>query len=86
MINDAGVQVRINGHLFARHRVQGESCDHLGDTPSTLCDHDEVDDHQDQEDDETDYIIACDDEFTKGLNDLTRRVGAGVTLHQHHSG
>ena len=86
MINDAGIQIRIDGHLFAGHRVQRESCDYLRDTTGTFCDHDEVDDHQDQEDDEAHHIIARDDEFTKGLNDLTRRVCAGVTLHQHHSG
>ena len=38
------------------------------------------------EDDKADNVIACDDEFPKGLNHLTRSSRAGVALHQYNSG
>ncbi|MNX81503.1 hypothetical protein D3C86_1131920 [compost metagenome] len=84
--DQAGVQVGIDRHLLAGHRVQGESRAHFGDTPRTLGDHDEVDDGQDHENDDPDREVAAHQEVAERLDHLARRVGAGVAVQQHDPG
>ena len=86
LIDDSRVQVGVNRHLFAWHGVESESCDDLRNASCTLCHDNEVDDHEDQEDDETHYVIARNDKFTEGLNDFACCVSPGVPVNQHHSG
>lgn len=75
LIDDTGPQLRIDGHLLARHGVQGETGGHLSDTSSTLGDDHEIDDHQDGEDDDAHHVIATDDKITEGLDDMTSIAG-----------
>src|SRR5690606_1217346 len=49
--DDAGVQIRIDGHLLAGHGVQGEAGRDLGDAAGALGNDDELDDDQDDEND-----------------------------------
>ena len=58
----AGVQVGVDRHLLARHRVEGEARGDLGDAAGAVRDHDELDHDEDQEDDEADDEVAADDE------------------------
>ena len=45
--------------------------------------HNKIDDHQDAKDDETHEVIAADDKFPKGRDDLTGRVRALMAIHQY---
>ena len=49
-----GVEVGVDRHLLAGHRVEGEAGADLGHALGTLGDDDELDDHEDQEDDGAD--------------------------------
>ena len=73
----AGVQVGVDRHLLAGHRVEGEARGDLGDAAGAVRDDDELDDDQDQEDDEADDHVAADDEVAERLDDV-----AGVALEQ----
>ena len=68
--DQAGVQVGVDAHLLARHGVQGEAGGHLGHAPGAVGDDDELDDHQDQEDDDADHVVAADHEVAEGVDDL----------------
>ena len=43
LVDDAGVQVGVDGHLPAGHAVQGEPGGHFADPRGALGDHDELD-------------------------------------------
>ena len=72
-----GVQVGVDRHLLAGHRVEGEARGDLGDAPGAARDHDELDDDEDQEDDEADDEVAADDERAERVDDR-----AGVAVRQ----
>ncbi len=86
LIDEAGVEVGVDRHLFAGHRVEGKACAHLGNTAGTLGDNHEVDDHQNREHHDTDDVVATDHHFTEGLNHLARRGVAVLTVKHHHPG
>ena len=73
LVDEAGVQLCVDGHLLAWHRVEGEPRGDLGDTTSTLRDDHEVDDDQDDEDHETDDVAASHHDLAEGLDDLAGR-------------
>ncbi|MNS88074.1 hypothetical protein D3C72_1220360 [compost metagenome] len=83
--DQAGVQVGIDGHLFAGHRVQREAGAHLGDTARTLGHNGKVDDRQNNEDHDTDRVVAANQEVAERLNHFTGRVGARMAFRQHHA-
>src|SRR5699024_311143 len=57
--DQARVQVRVNRHLFARHGVQGEASPDFSDPPSSFGNHDKVDDHQNNKDNDADCEVAA---------------------------
>ena len=75
--DQAGVQVGVDRHLLAGHRVEGEARGDLGDAPGAVRDHDELDHDEDQEDDEADDEVAADDERAERVDDA-----AGVAVQQ----
>ena len=80
LVDEAGRQVGVDGHLLAGHGVQGEPGRNLGDTAGTLGDDDEVDEHQDGENDDTDDKVVAHDEAAEGLDDLSGGVGTFVAV------
>ena len=85
VVDQAGAQVGIDGHLLAGHRIQREARADLGDAFGALGHHDEVDDHQNRKHDQSDREVATDQEVTERLDHRTRRAGAGVPFEQHHA-
>ncbi len=67
--DQAGVEVGVDRHLLAGHRVEREARADLGDAPGAVGDDDELDHDEDQEDDEADDHVAADDEFAERLDD-----------------
>ena len=86
LIDLAGVQIGIDGHLLARHGIQGKARRYLGNTPCALGDHHEVDHREDGEHDDAHRIIAADQEVGKRLDHLAGRIGTGVAVQQHGTG
>ncbi len=84
LVDEAGVEVGVDGHLLAGHRVEGEARAHLGNTPGTLGDDHKVDDHQDCEHHDTDDVVTADHHFTEGLNHLARSSMTVLTVKHDH--
>ena len=63
-----GVEVGVDRHLLAGHRVEGEARADLGDAPGAVGDDHELDHDQDQEDHEADDDVAADDELPERLH------------------
>ena len=72
LVDGAGAQVGVDGHLLARHRVQGEARRDLRHALGALGDHQELHQRQDREDHRADDVVAPDDELAEGLDDLAR--------------
>ena len=85
-VDQAGVEIGVDGHLLAGQRVQGEARGHFGDALATLGDHQEVHDGEDDEDDDADDEVAADHHLAERLDHLARCVGAGVAFEQHDTG
>ncbi len=85
LVDQPGVKIGVNRHLFAGHRVQGKAGRNLGNTLGPLGDDDKVDDHQDDKYYETDDKVAANHHLTKRLNHLTRRARAEMAVQQHHA-
>ncbi len=83
LADQACIEVGVDRHLLAGHRVEGEPRADLGDASGALRDHDEIDDDQDREHDEADREVAADEELAERLDDLPGGVGAGVPVQQH---
>ena len=81
MRQNSGVQVGVDRHLLAGHRVEGEAGADLGHAPGTVGDHDELDHDEDEEDHEADDERPADHEVAEGLDDL-----AGVAVEEHEAG
>ena len=73
----ARVEVGVDRHLLARHRVEGEARGDLGHAPGAVRDDDELDDDEDQEDDQADDDVAADDEVAERGHDVP-----GVAVQQ----
>ncbi|MGF6302212.1 hypothetical protein OKW42_005565 [Paraburkholderia sp. WC7.3d] len=82
-VDETSIQIGVDRHLLAGHRVEREARGHLGDPPRALRDHHEVDHHQDDEDDDTDREIAAHEEVAERLDHLTGRIGSGMAFEQH---
>ncbi len=67
--DQAGVEVGVDRHLLAGHRVEREARADLGDAPGAVGDDHELDHDEDQEDHEADDDVAADDEFAERLDD-----------------
>ena len=79
-VNDAGIEFRIDGHLFARHGVQGETRGHLGDTACALRDNHEIDNHQNDENHRADEVVSLNEHLAEGFNDA-----AGVAIQENQA-
>ena len=79
-VDETGIEVGIDRHLFAGHRVKGKTCSHFGDACRTFGDDDEVDNNDNREDDNTDDIIAANDKITKTGDDVADCFGSLVSL------
>ena len=60
-----GVEIGVDGELFAGHGVQRKAGRDFGDAPGAVGDDDELNDDQDEEDHEADGIVAADDDLLR---------------------
>ena len=82
----SGVQVGVDGHLLARHGIEGEAGRHFRHATRALGDHHQVDDHEDDEDQQADDEIARDDEFPERLDHLAGGIVAGMAFGENDAG
>ncbi len=85
-INESGVKVGFNGHLFAGHGVKGEAGRYFGDTGGACGDDHLVENEQNHEDNRADDITAADHEFSKGLDDFACGRRPLIAIEQDQTG
>ena len=73
LVDQAGGEIGVDGHLLAGHRIEGEAGRDLGDAARALRDHHEVHDDQDREHDDPDDEVAAHHEVAEGLDDVAGR-------------
>ena len=78
LVDQAGGEIGVDRHLLARHGVEVEARRDFGDAARALGDDDEVHDHQDREDDNSDHEIAAHHEIAERLDDVAGGRGALV--------
>ncbi len=81
-VDQARVQVRVDRHLLARHRVQGETGRHLRDTHRAMVDHHVLNRDQHQEDHHADDVVAAHHERAERLDDAARRGRSRIAVEQ----
>ena len=86
LIDLTSVEVGIDGHLLARHGIQGKARRYLGNTPCALGNHHEVDHRENGKHDDAHRIVAADQEVGEGLDHLAGRIGTSVAMKQHGTG
>ena len=84
LVDQAGVEIGVDGHLLAGHGVEGKTRAHLGNPPGALGHHHEVDDHQDREHHDTDHVVTADHHLTERLDHLTGGGVAVLAVEHHH--
>ena len=67
IIDEAGVEVGIYAHLFARHGIEGKPRGHFSDTTGAFCDYDKVNNHEDKKDNGAYDIIPADNKRSETL-------------------
>ncbi len=82
LVNQPGVQVRIDRHLLARQRIQGKARRHFRNSNRAMVDHHVLNRDQYQEDHDTDNVVAADNEVAEGLNHLTGCPRTAISLHK----
>jgi len=70
----AGGEVGVDGHLLARHGVEGKARGHLGHAARALRDNHEVDDDEQHEHRGAHDVVAADHELAEGADDVARGV------------
>ncbi len=82
----AGVEVGVDRHLLAWHRIQGEPRGDFRHAGGTLGDHHEIDHHDDRKHHQTHREVAANDELAERLDDLAGGARAVVSMQQHDAG
>ena len=82
-IDDPGAHIRVDGHLFAGHGVQGEARAHFGHTFRAFGDDQKLYNGENKEDHRAHHEVAAQGELPEGLNDLP---GVGVEQNQAGGG
>jgi hypothetical protein len=80
LVNQPCVQVGVDRHLLARHRVQREACGDLRHAPRAVGDDHKLHHHQNQERHHTHHEVAPDHELPEGFDDLARAARAQYQL------
>ncbi len=86
LVDRAGGQVRVNGHLLARNGVQEEAGRHFGNTPRAFGDDHKVHHQQDAEDNAPDHHIPTHEEPAEGGHHMTCGIGAFAPVAQNKAG
>ncbi len=85
LVDEPGVEIGVDRHLFSRHRIEGEAGTHFADALGPFGDDDEVDRHEHDEDDDPHDVVPAYDELTETLDHLSRRIRPLVTMEQDPS-
>ncbi len=81
-VDQAGVQIGIDRHLFAGQRIESESGRDFRNADRAVVDHNILDRDQNKEDNGPDDVVPAHHEVAESLNHVARGRGAGVAVEQ----
>ena len=76
----AGVEIGVNRHLLTRHSIQCKTSGHFTDSFGTLCDHNKLNNEQDDKNNKTHHKTSTGNKVAKCLDDLS-----GIALSQNQT-
>ena len=76
VVDQAGRQIGVDGHLLAGNRVESETGADFGDTRGALGDDEKVDRHENQKDDDADDEVAAHHKAREAGDDVAGRGGS----------
>ena len=85
LLNQTCIQIRINGHLFAWHRIQSKASRYFSYAARALGNHHKVNNRNHQEDHDTHSKIVTNQKHAKSFDDLSGRICAFIAIHQHNT-
>ena len=82
-VDQSGVQVGVDGHLFAGHGVQGEARRDLGGAHRAVADHQKLNGDQGDEQHEADHVVAAHHKLPEGGDHVAGGGGAFIAVQQN---
>jgi len=86
LCDQAGVQIGVDRHLLARHGIECETGAYFGDSTGALGNDSEIDNGQDHEHNDTNRVIASDQEMSERLDHLAGGIRACMPFGQYYTG
>jgi hypothetical protein len=83
LVDESGIEVGVDGHLLAGQRVESEARGDFGGAHRAVADHDVLDGDEGDEENESDDVVAADDELSEGFDDASGGPGAFVAVQQN---
>jgi hypothetical protein len=83
LVDDASVQIGIDGHLLSWHGVEGKARSDLRRTHGAMADDQKLNGDQGQEEDEADDVIPAHHELSKSLDHLAGSRSALIAMQQN---
>ena len=81
-VDQAGVQVGVDGHLLAGHGIEGEARRHFRGAHRAVTDHEILNGDQRKKDHEADNVVAADHKLPECLDHFSGGRGAFVAMQQ----
>jgi hypothetical protein len=85
VVDQSGIEVGVDRHLPARHRVQRESRGDFGNADRAVVDDEELDRDQDDEHDRAHHEVAADHELAERHDHVSGGVNAVGAVQQHET-
>ena len=82
-VDQPRVEVSVNCHLFAWHRIEREARRNFSDAPGTLGNHNEIDHYQNRKHHQAYREIPAHKKVAKCFDHLACSIRPGVALQQH---
>ncbi len=85
LVDQSGIQIGVDRHLAAGHRIEGEPRRDFRDANRAVVDDDELNRNQHQEHDHADDEIAADDELAERHDHVAGGVDAFLPVHENQA-
>ena len=82
-VNNSRIEIRIDTHLPARHRIQSKPGGDFRDAGGAFGDHDKINNDENGKDHNANCVISPDHKFAEHANDFTGGGGTLIPVHQN---
>jgi hypothetical protein len=82
-VDESGIEIGIDRHLLAGESIEGEAGGDFSGAHSAVRDHDVLDGNEGDEENESDNVVAADNELAESLNDATGGACSFIAVKQN---